>query len=84
MKLIIEISEEDFEKAKHGRAGVSVMRKAITNGVPLDQLRFDIAGLDQNYRAYADYVRASVVSRIIKIIDGYSGDDLLEVKDGLR
>ena len=35
MKLIVDISEEDFEKAKHGRAGVSVMRKAITNGTPL-------------------------------------------------
>ena len=35
MKLIVDISEEECEKAKHGRAGGSVMRKAITNGTPL-------------------------------------------------
>lgn len=81
MKLIVDISEGKWQSVLDGTWCGS---QEIANGIPLDDLRSDIAGLEQNYRAYADYVRASVVSRIVKIIDGYSGDDLLEVKDGLR
>lgn len=35
MKLVIDISEDDYRKAKDGRASVSMMRKAIRNGKPL-------------------------------------------------
>lgn len=35
MKIIIEISAEDFENVKCGRGAVSMMRKAIIHGTPL-------------------------------------------------
>ena len=35
MKLVIEISEEDYRKVEDGRCPVSVMRDAIRNGTPL-------------------------------------------------
>lgn len=34
MKLVIDISEDDYRKVQDGRASVSMMRKAITNGTP--------------------------------------------------
>lgn len=37
MKLIIEIPEDDYREVQDGRASVSMMRKAIGNGTPLDQ-----------------------------------------------
>lgn len=35
MKIVIDISEDDYRKLKDGRASVSMMRKAIRNGKPL-------------------------------------------------
>ena len=35
MKLVIEMSEDDYRKVQDGRASVSMMRKAIANGTPL-------------------------------------------------
>ncbi len=37
MKLVIDISAEDFEKVKCGRGAVSMMRKAIIHGTPLPE-----------------------------------------------
>lgn len=35
MKLIIEIDEEEYKRAKNGNSRVNAMRKAIANGIPL-------------------------------------------------
>lgn len=35
MKLIIDISEDDYRKVQDGRGSVSMMRKVIRNGTPL-------------------------------------------------
>lgn len=35
MKLVIDISEDDYRKVQDGRASVSMMRKTIRNGNPL-------------------------------------------------
>ena len=35
MKIVIDITAEDFEKVKCGRGAVSMMRKAIIHGTPL-------------------------------------------------
>lgn len=35
MKLVIDISEDDYRKVQDGRASVSMMRKVIRNGTPL-------------------------------------------------
>lgn len=35
MKIVIDISAEDFENVKCGRGAVSMMRKAIIHGTPL-------------------------------------------------
>ena len=35
MKLVIDISEDDYRKVQDGRASVRLMRKAIANGTPL-------------------------------------------------
>jgi len=35
MKIIIDITAEDFEKVKCGRGAVSMMRRAIIHGTPL-------------------------------------------------
>lgn len=37
MKLIIDISKDDYIKVQDGRASVSMMRKTIENGTPLEQ-----------------------------------------------
>ena len=35
MKIVIDISTDDFEKVKCGRGAVSMMRRAIIHGAPL-------------------------------------------------
>ena len=35
MKVVIDISEEDYQKVQDGRASVSMMRDVIRNGTPL-------------------------------------------------
>ena len=35
MQIMIDISEDDYRKVQDGRASVSMMRKAIKNGIPL-------------------------------------------------
>jgi hypothetical protein len=37
MKLVIEMSEDDYRKVQDGRASVSMMRKAIANGTQLNE-----------------------------------------------
>lgn len=37
MKIVIDISAEDFEKVKCGRGAVSMMRRAIIHGTPLPE-----------------------------------------------
>ena len=34
MKIVIKISEDDYRKVQDGRASVSMMQKAIRNGIP--------------------------------------------------
>ena len=36
MQIVIDISEDDYRKVQDGRASVSMMRKTIINGIPLD------------------------------------------------
>ena len=38
MKIVIDISEEDYRKVQDGRASVSMMLNAIRNGTPLMQV----------------------------------------------
>lgn len=64
MKIVIDITAEDFEKVKCGRGAVSMMRKAIIHGTPLpkghgrlidaDKIQFENAEFD----TYSDYSRA--------------------------
>lgn len=42
MQIVIKISEDDYRKVQEGRASVSMMRKAIRNGTPLDKIRAEI------------------------------------------
>ena len=37
MKIVIDISEDDYRKVQDGRASVSMMRKTIRNGTPLNE-----------------------------------------------
>lgn len=48
MKIIIEISAEDFENVKCGRGAVSMMRKAIIHGTPLPKVRGRLLILSEN------------------------------------
>lgn len=42
MKIVIDISEEDYRKVQDGRASVSMMRKSIRNGIPLPKGHGDL------------------------------------------
>ena len=53
MKLVIDISEDDYRKVQDGRASVSMMRKAIRNGAPLP-------------KGHGRLIDADVVIKIIK------------------
>ena len=46
MQIMIDISEDDYRKVQDGRASVSMMRKAIRNGVPLPKGHGKLGDLD--------------------------------------
>ena len=50
MKLIIDISDEDYRKVKDGKASVVSMRDAIRNGTPLPK-PFDLDGFKEDMKA---------------------------------
>ena len=54
MKLVIEMSEDDYRKVQDGRASVSMMRKAIRNGTPLDKIRAEIDTHRETLKTMAD------------------------------
>lgn len=39
MKIVTDISEDDYRKVQDGRASVSMMRNAIRNGTPLPKCK---------------------------------------------
>ena len=66
MKLVIDISEDDYKKVQDGRAGVSMMRKAIRNGTPLPRCKdckyYSEDGICNVHSEYEDkYTRGHVV-----------------------
>ena len=55
MKLVIEISEDDYRKVKDGRASVSMMQKAIRNGTPLPKGHGRLGDLDKIKKEMQNY-----------------------------
>lgn len=74
MKLVIDIQEDDYRKAQDGRASVSMMRKAIVNGTPLDKIREEIEQTAKDYDKFADYRRVHGLWIALDIIDKYKGE----------
>ena len=51
MKIVIDISEEDYRRVQDGRAGVSMMRNAIKSGTQLTDILDKIrAKVDRQYK----------------------------------
>lgn len=74
MKLVIDISEDDYRKVQDGRASVSMMRKAIRNGTPLDKIRAEIEQTAKDYDKFADYRRIYGLWIALEIIDKYRAE----------
>jgi hypothetical protein len=70
MKIIVDISAEDFENVKCGRGAVSVMRKAIIHGIPLDKIRAEI---DEQYDRVPPW-GAEGLEMALEIIDKYNAE----------
>lgn len=90
MKVIIDVTEEDFRKVQDGRASVVMMRDAIRNGTPLtlntlaDALMEErIRGkLDSDTTFEKDIIRDVKCRLTVDIIDNrpcYCGAELREV-----
>lgn len=68
MKILIDISAEDFEKVKCGRGAVSMMRRAIIHGTPLPDTNSNLQ-LTCNQLATDCISRQAVIDRINKLIE---------------
>ena len=79
MQIVIDISEDDYRKVQDGRASVSIMRKAIRNGTPLNKIRAEIEQTAKDYDKFADYRRVRGLWIALDIIDKYKGES--EVSD---
>ena len=77
MHIVIDISENDYRKVQDGRASVSMMRKAIRNGTPLDKIRAEIEkAIWEDVVVSLDGTDETRISRldpddVFKIIDKY-------------
>ena len=85
MKLIIDISEDDYKKVLDGRASVSMMRKAIGNGTPLkqeqktnmlDKIKAEIERERSFQRTMDEYDIATGLRTALEIIDKYKAESL--------
>ena len=83
MKIVIDISEEDYRRVQDGRASVSMMKKAIRNGIPLDKIRAEILEkcFDVPYKNQAFDYGLKIVkwSDVRGILDKYKAES--EVQD---
>ena len=64
MKLVIEMSEDDYRKVQDGRASVSMMRKAIANGTPLDKIRAELHATAEMHEDEDYYLREEWIDEI--------------------
>ena len=67
MKIVIDMSKDDYIKVQVGRASVSTMRNAIRNGTPLDKIRKQIELEKLGYPPSAGYFKAII--KVLQIID---------------
>lgn len=74
MQIMIDVSEDDYRKVQDGRASVSMMRKAIKNGTPLDKIRAEIEQIAKDYDKFADYRRVRGLWIALDIIDKYKAE----------
>jgi hypothetical protein len=74
MRLVIDISEDDYGKVQDGRASVSMMRKAIRNGTPLDKISAEIAEEQNDCVVKEQYDTAYGLELALGIIDKYKGE----------
>ena len=83
MKLIIDISEADYDRLKDGRLAVSTMRKILLDGTPLEDIKTEIKGIELNgqidehtmFTRTADQVKTMVLEIIDKHIRERSEDE---------
>ena len=54
MKVVIDISEEDYKKVQDGRASVAMMRDAIKNGTPLPKGYGNLIDANELYKDFED------------------------------
>ena len=84
MKVIIDISKEDFEIIKHNMAvdnplcpiSQRDMVIKIANGTPLEDIRAEIEVLDMQPDGIhvSSYTRHDTVTQILQIIDCHNGE----------
>ena len=85
MQIMIDISEDDYRKVQDGRASVSMMRKSIRNGTPLDKIRAEIVDClkaldDIEKSGFNIYLPNEISGRrltyqqCLEIIDKYKGE----------
>ena len=63
MKMVIDISEDDYRKVQDGRASVSMMRKAIRNGIPLPKGHGRLIDADALEKEIEDYSEGAFAMR---------------------
>lgn len=54
MKVVIDISEDDYRKVQDGRASVAMMRDVIRNGAPLPKGCGDLIDANELYKDFED------------------------------
>ena len=79
MQIVIELSEEDFEKNKNARCDYHTLRMAIKNGIPLPKGHGRLGDLDKLEKEIDGGVKAGLM---IEGYENYSNindvDDCLE------
>ena len=71
--LVIDISEKDYKSLKHGHIPLRVLN-VITKGIPLDNIRAEIAEEHNDYVVNEQYDTAYGLELALMIIDKYKGE----------
>lgn len=75
MKLIIDIPEEVYKRMINGDLPIYMAYKYVKNGTPLDDIKAEIANLDDADYDYEGYYKA--VTDAVEIIDKYIHGNML-------
>lgn len=82
MKLVIDISEDDYRKVQDGRASVSMMLKAIRSGTPLPKGHGRLIDADELKKIIKENDALTMVGFSVRLCDIDNAPTIIEADKG--